>query len=427
MPAFYYEAVNTSGQRSSGTLEAADRGDAVRKLTRRGLQPFSVKAEEQSKAANSKADATAKTANTTAAKHADTKAAAIPTGTLKLSRTQVIQFTEDLCDLLTAGLQLVQALHAMENRNNNTLRTLANQLRNRVQDGVPFSTALHQVSPSFGDLYCNLVAAGEAGGALHSILKRQVRYLNQMETLRARVSSALIYPSFIIASGVALAVVFVTYLLPKLAVLIQTTSDSVPAAVTTLLAISQFLKTWWWLLLAIGILCVMAGYLLLQQPANRKAWHRISLKMPIFGPVLQTRFEVQFLETLGNLLKNGLPLHRGLELVRRATVNMHLSEQLTIVEDTVHDGNALSRALEKSGIVRPTVIDMVRVGEQTGEMAEALEKAADRFDRQLAKTLDHATALLQPMIMLFMAAMVGGMAWMMINIVFSTLQEVNQR
>jgi type II secretory pathway component PulF len=136
---------------------------------------------------------------------------------------------------------------------------------------------------------------------------------------------------------------------------------------------------------------------------------------------------VQFLETLGNLLKNGLPLHRALELVRKATMNLYLREQLASVETTVHDGGSLSRALERTGVLRPLVIDMIRVGEQTGEMADALEKAAERFDRQLTKTIDNATALLQPVLMLVMAVLVGGMVWMMINIVFSTLQQIQTR
>jgi general secretion pathway protein F/type IV pilus assembly protein PilC len=324
-------------------------------------------------------------------------------------------------------LQLESALHAMENRSASVVRELALRLRERVRDGVPFSLALLQVCPSFGDLYCNLVAAGEAGGSLDAILNRQARHLNQMETLRARMMSAMIYPAFIIASGIALAVVFITYLLPKLAMLLKSTSREVPAAVTWLLSLSDFLKAWWWLLLLLLVLAAIAAHFLLQDNMRAAWWDRVKLKLPVFGPMLRTNFEVQFLETMGNLLKNGLPLHRALELVRKATGNLFLRERLGSVEMSVADGGSLSRALEKTGIARPLVVDMVRVGEQTGEMANTLEKAAERFDRQLSKVIERATALLQPVIMLFMAAMVGGMAWLMINIVFSTLQQVNHR
>ena len=426
MPAYRYEAVNTTGQRSTGTLEAADRGEAVRKLSRRGLQPFSLKSDDGQAALSKSATAKDRKESppSAAGKSAGSKGAG---GPIKLRRAQVIQFTEELCDLLTAGLQLEQALHSMENRSTEALRQLASALRERVRDGTPMSMAMHQVSPSFDELYCSLVAAGEAGGALGAILNRQARHLNQMEALRSKVVSALIYPAFIVASGVILAIVGIVHLLPNLAVLIQSTGKELPLTVQWVLSLSEVLRGWWWLFVLGVVLLVVTVVLLFQDKGRLAWWDRVVLRLPVYGPVLRTKFEVQFLETLGNLLKNGLPLHRALELVRRSTMNRFLRERLGTVESAVHDGGSLSRALEKAEVARPLVVDMVRVGEQTGEMADALEKAAERFDRQLSKVIDRATALLQPVIMLFMAGMVGGMAWMMISIVFSTLKQVNQR
>lgn len=443
MPAFRYEAMSTSGQRSAGTLEAADRGEAVRKLARRGLQPFSLNAEDGKPAAavatkdknnkdkgdkgSAKSKVTAAAAKAGTSGKTGTAKGAAPTGPIKLSRAQVIQFTEELCDLLTAGLQLEQALHAMENRSVPVLRQLATSVRERVRDGLPLSSSLHQVSPSFDELFCNLVSAGEAGGALGSILNRQARYLNQMEQLRSKVTGALIYPAFIIISGIALAVTMVTFLLPRMAKLVQSTGKDLPAVAQWLLNASDFIKAWWWLFVIVAILTAITVHLLFQDKGRIAWWHRTMLNLPMYGPVLRTRFEVQFLETLGNLLKNGLPLHRALELVRKTTMNLYLREQLISVETAVHDGGSLSRAIDKTGVLRPLVVDMVRVGEQTGEMADALEKAAERFDRQLTKTIDHATALLQPVLMMVMAVLVGGMVWMMISIVFSTLQQIQDR
>ncbi|QIF05351.1 type II secretion system F family protein [Roseimicrobium sp. ORNL1] len=445
MPAFRYEAMSTSGQRSAGTLDAADRGEAVRKLARRGLQPFSLNAEDgksatavATKEKNSnkdKADKSSAKSKTAAAAPAKAGASgkagnakgAAPTGPIKLTRAQVIQFTEELCDLLTAGLQLEQALHAMENRSVPVLRQLATSVRERVRDGLPLSSSLHQVSPSFDELYCNLVSAGEAGGALGSILNRQARHLNQLEQLRSKVTGALIYPAFIVVSGIALAVTMVTFLLPRMAKLVQSTGKELPMMAQWMLNASDFIKTWWWLFVIAAILTAIVVHLLFQDKGRIAWWHRTMLNLPLYGPVLRTRFEVQFLETLGNLLKNGLPLHRALELVRKATMNLYLREQLVSVETAVHDGGSLSRAMEKTGVMRPLVVDMIRVGEQTGEMADALEKAAERFDRQLTKTIDHATALLQPVLMLVMAVLVGSMVWVMISIVFSTLQQIQER
>lgn len=418
MPLFQYEAVSTSGQRSSGELDAADRGDAIRKLARRGLQPSSV---HEGAAVAAKKATPAKSGG---AKSKDSAVAA--TGRLDLSRAQVIQFTEELTDLLTAGLQLEQALHAMENRSSSVLQDLSRRLRERVRDGVPFSSALLSVSPSFGELYASLVAAGEASGSLTSILNRQGQYLNSMEALRSKVVAALIYPAFIVGSGIALAIMFFTYLLPKLIVLIKNTGGKMPAIAEFLLGISNFLTSWWWAIILVIIAAAATAKVLLGDPEKRKSWHRIMLDLPIYGPLLRTRFEVQFLETLSNLLSNGLPLHRALELVRKTTMNLFLRERLGEVESQVADGASLSRTLEKSGVARPLVVDMIRVGEQTGEMAEALRKAAERFDRQLTKVMERATAALQPIIILCMAGMVGTMAWMMISVVYSTLANLRQ-
>lgn len=410
MPVFHYEAVNLSGQSSAGKLEAADRAEAMRKLARRGLQPARLQQEGA--------------ASTMASKPGG--ADGIASSPLRLKKAQVLQFTEELCDLLGAGLQLEQALHAMEHRSSKVTRTLAVRLREKVRDGVPFSSALHQTSPSFGELYCNLVGAGEASGSLPDILNRQALYLAQMQALQSRVTTALIYPAFIIVSGAALGVMFLTYLLPKLAVLIESTHGSLPTLGMWLLALSRFLTTWWWAILAGTGLLALAGVILFRDPRARAWWDRAQLGLPIYGPVLRTRFEVQFLETLGNLIQNGLPLHRALELVRKATLNQHLRKLLGQVETSVADGVSLSRALEKSGTVRPLVIDMVRVGEQTGELSDALRKAGGRFEKHLGKTMDRATALLQPVIILVMAGMVGTMAWMMINVVWATLNNIRR-
>lgn len=434
MPSFEYQAVDAAGHRSSGVLEALDRGEAVRKLTRKGLQAHSVKLAGTAEVKPAKASPTkatpAKTADASARKKAspDAKASANDAAgqRITLKRKQVIQFTEELTDLLAAGLQLEQALHAMENRSSALLSALAIRLRELVRDGVPFSVALSMASPSFGELYCSLVAAGEASGSLNEILARQGQYLNTMESIRSKVTTALVYPAFIILSGIVLGITFVTYLIPKLTILIQNVGGKMPLIAAWLTVASNFMKDWWWgILLAIGLLGA-AVKVFLSDVERRKIWHRVMLDLPIYGPLLRTRFEIQFLETLGNLLTNGLPLHRGLELVRKITMNLYLRDQLGVVETMVGDGASLSRSIERTGVARPLVVDMVRVGEQTGELAIALRKAAERFDRQLSNVIDQATAALQPLIILGMAVMVGSMAWMMISVVYSTLENLQR-
>lgn len=417
MAVFQYEAIDAGGRTATGKLDASSRAEAVRLLSRRGLQANVVSALDES------AKAVVKTKSSQGKAQAASNEAGIPV-TLKVS--QVIHFTEELSDLLHAGLQLEQALHSMEGRSSPLMRVLAIYLREQVRDGVPFSSALQHASPSFGELYCSLVAAGEASGSLTSILKRQARYLNAMESVRAKVSSALIYPSFIVVAGIMLALMFSTYLLPKLTTLIKSTGGKIPPLATFLLGMNGFLKSYWWILLGLIFALIVGIKTWLKNPVVLKQWHKIQLDLPVLGPLWRTRFEVQFLETLGNLLQNGLPLNRALELMRRITPNLHLKEGLSRVEAMVADGGSLSRSLEKTGIARPLVIDMIRVGEQTGEMAEALSKAGERFDRELTRVMERVTAMIQPVIIVIMAILVGTMAWMMISVIYGTLENMRK-
>ena len=232
MPKFAYKALSASGGVQTGEVDAADRPEALRVLDRRGLQPVSLK--ESTAGATPAAAATAKK-NEAAAKQPAPKAAPqgksakegeekTPDGPLKMKRAEVIMFTEELSDMLGAGLQLEPALQSMENRQElGGLKAVAGRIRQLVRDGMNFSTALKRVSPSFGPLYCSLAAAGEASGALDTILKRQAHYLKTLADLQGRLILALIYPAFLVLAGIGVAVVFVTILIPQLTKLITST------------------------------------------------------------------------------------------------------------------------------------------------------------------------------------------------------------
>ncbi|MDB6004232.1 MAG: hypothetical protein JWR15_1219, partial [Prosthecobacter sp.] len=239
MPAFAYQALSADGAVKAGSIEAADRGDALRQLARRGLQARSIQAQ---------------TAEHGGKKEAQAAAAAGPVA-LRITKADVIRFTEDMGDLLASGLQVEQALQAMENRSASKLGTLATQVRELVRNGVPLSAALKQASSSFDELYCNMIAAGENSGALDDIMDRQARHLRLMEAVHAKVVGALIYPAFLISTGAVLSVIMVTYLLPKLASLLTGSGKEPPFMIRFSLALSDVLKNYWWaILIALGLL-----------------------------------------------------------------------------------------------------------------------------------------------------------------------------
>lgn len=405
MPAFAYQALSADGTVKTGSIEAADRGDAVRLLARRGLQARSI--QSQTAEPGKKVEAAAET-------------------TLRLTKADVIRFTEDMGDLLASGLQVEQALQAMENRSASKLGTLAKHVRERVRDGVPLSAALRQASSTFDELYCNMIAAGENSGALDEIMDRQARHLRLMESVQAKVTGALIYPAFLIVSGGALAIIMVTYLLPKLATLLTGTGKQPPLVIRFSLGLSDLLRNWWWAILILLGLLVLALFAAWKTPAFQRQWHRLLIGIPGIRDVSRARFELQFFETLGSLLRGGVPLLPALELVRRAVNNVHLRHALTQAEAMVRDGGSLSNAMRKTGALESQAIDVIRIGEDTGHLAEVLGKAATRMDTQLSRVIERVTALIQPILLLLMAALVGSLVWSMINIVFSTLSQLNR-
>lgn len=415
MPTFAYQAADGTGREVSGTLEAVDRGAAVKQLSSRGLQPFKV-----SEAAAVKGEAPAK------AKAKPGADAPVPTGPIKLSGQQLQIFTEELAELLEAGMRLEPALKLMEGRTGDKTphRRVAKRIGDLVREGHPFSNAVKMASPSFGELFGSVAAAGEAGGALASGMRRQAIYIAKSREMAGKVGAALIYPAFLFVAGAGLVILFVTYLLPKLTSLVESTRGSLPPMAKYLLKISDVLKTNWWLFLLVIAIVVLAILMWARSPQGKPVWHRLKLRVPFVGGVLRSSLHSQFLETLASLSSGGLPLLRGLELASRVTTNLYAQKRLEKTIEQVRDGAALSRSLEKTDLFPSTLLEMVRLGEHTGDLPGALRRAADRCGRELENNLEKAAALVQPMIILVMALIVGTMAYMIISIVFDTISQL---
>lgn len=410
MPTFAYSAHGPSGI-ITGEVAAVDRAEAMSLLGRHRLQPFKL---EQ------KGGAVAAVLGAASAKP-------IGSGPIHLKLSQVLLFSEELSDLLSAGIQLEPALATMERRRElSGVKTLATALRSKVRDGMAFSKAVAATSPSFGQLFCALAAAGEASGTLPQILKRQVAYLRSLAALRSKVAFALIYPAFLVVAAVSVTLLFVVYLIPKLTELLDSTGGSLPLGAQIILAISDFFKAWWWMMLLGGFSVFALLKAWLRRPSSQVPWARFLLCLPLVGGILKARFYVQFLETMSNLLGSGLPMVHAMQLTHQAIENPHFQKEFEGVIRHVGEGVSLSRALDRSGLFPPLLLDMVNVGEQTGDLSAALGKAAERFDRELGQKVEKLSALVQPLIVCLMAGMVGIMAYLMITTIFQTISGMSQ-
>jgi len=408
MPVFVYQALQPGGGKTSGELEALTRQEAFNRLRQQNLQPFQLAPKGGAAAAAS--------------------AAVAPTGETILNRQQVLLFTEELCDLLEAGLKLDRALQVIEQRQDkSSLREVAASARQSLREGMTFSAALKKASPSFSELYCNMVKAGEASGTVSKILKRQVEFLAMMGELQRRVTSALIYPSVIFAAGIALLGIFMTFLLPQLTVMLTKTGKTLPMATRILIGISEFFASYWWVMLIAIAAGVLAFRHYTSSGAGRAWWDETKLKIPAVGPLLRMRFYAQFTQTLATLLNNGVSLMQSMQLIKNATPNVYLQGLLDRVAENVQDGAQLSRAIARVQFFPPTLIDIVQVGETTGDLGAALERSAKSYDKQLSVVIERVTALIQPMVIVMVAGFVGLVAYSMITGIMQTVSGLPGR
>ena len=417
MSTFQYRALKGDGGVTKGTADGRNRAEVMRQLSSRGFQVLSVEEIEQKFEARTEAKSES-LARPKSSAHQENR----------LSSKQLIQFTEELSDLLAAGVQLDAALNSIAKRSESPLiARVAGVCYEKVRDGAPLATALRQASPSFNDLYCNLVAAGELSGALSDILKRQVAYLTTMSELKGKLTTALIYPSFLVVSGLGVGSMFVFFLIPKLQRLVESTGGDLPAVARFMMASGDFFRNHWIAVFAVIAVLLVVGAVLFQRPAVKYVWDEQKLKIPMVGRLVLTRFNVQFVETLSNLLSNGLPLVKALKLVEGTTPNRYIQTRISEITEMVSDGALLNRSMEKAQVFELGLIDMIRIGEDTGKLAESMSKAGERLDREFSRSIDRIASTIQPAIILVMSVLVGVMAYMMISVIYETISVLRNR
>jgi len=412
MGQFQFKAANESGALETGTLDARTRTEAYDLLRKRKLRPVSIEPAKGGAAAKSGTDAPA--------------AAAGPVQ--HLPGAQLLLFTEELSEMLDSGLQLEPALRTIENRREKSaLRPVAAFLRQQVRDGVSFSNALRNCGRCFSELFCSMVAAGEAAGALPRILRRQSEYFAIMADLKRRVTMALVYPSIVFTAGIALLVIFMTVLLPQLTQLLKRTDQKLPLATRVLIGTSEFVGHYWWAILLLIAAGATAFHFWTRTPEGRMTWARVSLKIPLLGKVLRGRFYAEFSQTIATLVANGVTLLNALTLFERATSNIYVRKLLVKLADRVGEGSSLSSAMRAVSFFPPELIDMITVGEQTGNLSGALERSAKRYDREFSNHIAQVTNLIQPITILVVALFVGLVAYSMITGILTSVSGLKSK
>jgi type II secretory pathway component PulF len=279
----------------------------------------------------------------------------------------------------------------------------------------------------FPPVYVNLVAAGEASGALPGILLRVVKHLTQTKLLRDRIQQALIYPAALALAGSVLVVIFVTYLVPQLTAFMSQSGGSLPVPTRILLSVHHTFTTYWWL----GLLILAAAFAgwraFVRTEEGRIAWDRFRLHIPGYGRVQRQGYYAQFSRTLGTLIENGIPLLRALDLVAEIAGNKFLEAKLIEVRRAVVDGATLSAALSGQKLFPHLFTDMMAVGEQTGRFAETMQTIADVYERELDRAMTLIATMLPIAIIVVIAILVGAVVWSILDAVFTMTQNLQFR
>lgn len=414
MPAFAYTALDPAGKTVKGLVSVRNKLEVYRELEKKSLSPVSVKEEVGAAKAAKKAAAAA---------DGDSGGPAP-----RLKRATLIMFTSELADLLDAGMQLEQALRILhERQEDKTIRRVSARLRDDIREGAKFSSALKKASPSFDDLYTNLVAAGEASGSLAEILRRLALNLQVMADLRSRVVGALVYPAFLVGLSGVLIVVLGTVVLPRLTALFKQSKTELPLLTKMLVFVSEVLTHWWWVGAIVGLAAMLTFRVVISSKRGREWWDRYKLHVPLFGAVISSQFYAQFCQSLGNLVNNGVPLLTGLKLMGRATPNVFLRDKLAKVIVLVAEGAALSTAMRKVGEFPAVLMDLLAVGEHTGHLAKSLQKGATRYDKELTKRIDRLTKMIPPVILIIIGVIVMVVAYAIINTLFQSISSIRGR
>lgn len=400
MATYTFRALSESGGQESGELESPDKASAFRLLLAKKLRPLHLE----------------KAGENPVGEIAEPKALQ-----QRLSNAELNSFTEELAQLLEAGLQLEGALRVIEGRKEKTaVPGVSGFLRQQIREGKRFSAAMKN-SGAFTDLYANMIAAGELSGALPQILRRQSQYLALIAELRRKVTMALVYPSIVFSAGIILLLVFMTFLLPQLTLLLSKTGQALPLMTRILVGTSEFFGKYWWALLLVLVVGIVSLQLWRKTPSGRKVWDRMIFGLPLLGSILQVQFLAEFLQTLSTLVTNGIPLLRGLSLMQSATKNTHIRSIVGRLVEKVEEGHAFSRVLRQNSFFPPVLTDIVAVGEQTGDLGGSLERAAVRYDREFTLRIQQLTTLIQPLTILVVAIFVGLVAYSMIAGILSSV------
>jgi len=419
MAEFSYKARRRSGELVEGVLEVADRPAALMQIQRLGLFPIAVETAKPGGAAARRAG-----------QKTDYLSFLPPALRAQLQQKrkpklqELATFTNQMANLLQSGMPLTVALNSMTHLESKGIPAeVSRNLKQEVTEGRGLSEAMAKQPHIFSDLYINMVRAGESSGSLVEVLRRMAAHFEQFAEVQAKFKSALIYPAMVICVGAGIVTFFMFFMMPKFMEIFNGFGVELPLPTRILMGASTFFINYWWLL---GLLIIVALILFKRFQASAAGARKIDewkMKMPVVGKVVKLNLFGQFARTLGTLLQNGVPVLTALKITEQVMSNGLIKEAIAKTREAVTDGKTLAQPLGQSKLFPQLMVDLVRIGEETGDVPGALNNLADTYESELQIGLRVMTQLIEPLLIIVMAVVVG---FLLISILLPLFQLISQ-
>lgn len=405
MPSFKYIARSADGKRVDGTVDAADRRGALQLLQQAGHTPLSV-------------EQTVSKTRPAAAKKRFRFQSGLGEKT-KMGPRDTLLITRELADLLASGMTLGRALHTLAQRSGEKASSqIVRRLRDEVVQGSSLSEALRIYPDTFAPLYISMVRAGEASGALAEALEGLCKHYERVQSARGKVISAMIYPAIVLGVGMLSLVGLMIFIVPRFAGIFDELGGTLPLPTRILMGMSNGMIQYGWLILLILAGTGLAMRQWMRTDAGKLWWNARQLKLPIIRNITKANAFAHFARTLETLIRNGVPILRALDIVQETVGNQVLAAAIADARERVTDGSSISGPLAAGKIFPELLTDMLAVGEETGDLPGALHHIARRYDEELDQNIKILTTVLEPVLILGVAVIVGFVAISMLMAVF---------
>ena len=405
MPVYEYTALDSSGKKTKGIIDADSQAAARQKIRQSGKYPVDINE------------------STPVSKKEKEGRPSFLTMGQRITRQDIHVATRQLATLLNAGIPLVQALNGLiEQTANQSLQRVVAQMKDSVNEGNSFTATLAEHPRLFSKIYINMVKAGEASGSLDVVLEQLADFGENQQALRSRISAALIYPVILSLVAVVILVLLLIIVVPNITKVFEDSQQALPLPTIILIDISNFLSHYWWLLALFIVGIVFGIRILIQQPKGKKVWDRLKLTLPLFGDLNIKIVAARFGSTLGSLLQSGVPLVASLRIVQNMFNNVLMADVISEATEELEKGGSLSKTLKGSRWFLPMMIQMISVGEQSGSLEKMLHKVADSYEKEVEAKIKALTSLIEP----FMILMMGVTMLFIVLSILLPIFEMNQ-